>query len=346
MPEIPWKGPKSGGRQTFLDQSPTLGLALPTDGARECITAGFLSRAGAETPPKLSRKIGDLKLTSTSTERQKRSQNLAPVLVIISGNSLVFSRKITTSTCFYRCCAPGASARVVVKNQSPKKSEFFPERFWKISQGWIPKPQFWYPLLRFGSQHRIPKRQFFLVFWVSTADFGFSARRRKFSDFFPEVPVTKIRVSAPAPYKNPTVSGTQDGKGGCGGWIGNPDWRCDMEFATSCPPLSAACFPFSLPSFFPFLPCSNFLCRWDANVSAEATMEWNQRGLKGTNSKGQTEPNPHLFGRFSLIFADFRISWEVQHFGGADFRRKPQTFAETRRKLQIFAEISRTLKST
>ena len=60
-----------------------------------------------------------LKITSTSTERQKGSQHLAPVLVIISGNSLVFSRKIITSTGFYRCCAPGASAPVVVKNQSP-----------------------------------------------------------------------------------------------------------------------------------------------------------------------------------------------------------------------------------
>ena len=41
---------------------------------------------------------------------------------------------------------------------------------------------------------------------------------------------------------------------------------------------------------------------------------------------------------FSLIFADFRFSWELQHFGGADFRRKPQIFAENRRKLLIFAE--------
>ena len=64
--------------------------------------------------------LGDLKITSASTERQKRSQNLAPVLAIISGNSLVFSRKIITSTGFYRCCAPGASAPVVVKNQSPR----------------------------------------------------------------------------------------------------------------------------------------------------------------------------------------------------------------------------------
>ena len=50
---------------------------------------------------------------------KKRCQNLAPVLVIISGNSLVFSRKFITSTGFYRCCAPSASAPVVVKNQSP-----------------------------------------------------------------------------------------------------------------------------------------------------------------------------------------------------------------------------------
>ena len=70
---------------------------------------------------KLSRRIGDLKITSTSTERQKRSQNLAPVLVIISGKSLVFSRKIITSTDFYRYCAPDASAPVVVINQSPKE---------------------------------------------------------------------------------------------------------------------------------------------------------------------------------------------------------------------------------
>ena len=62
--------------------------------------------------------IGD-KNTSTSTERQKRSQNLAPVLGILSGISLVFSRKMITSTGFYRCCAPGALAPVVVKNQSP-----------------------------------------------------------------------------------------------------------------------------------------------------------------------------------------------------------------------------------
>ena len=50
--------------------------------------------------------VGDLKITSTSTERQKRSQNLAPALVILSGNSLVFSRKIITSAGFCRVLRP------------------------------------------------------------------------------------------------------------------------------------------------------------------------------------------------------------------------------------------------
>ena len=71
-------------------------------------------KQGKDRKPLLSEKI-----TSTSTERQKRSQNSAPVLVIISGNSLIFSRKIITSTDFYRYCAPNASAPVVVINQSP-----------------------------------------------------------------------------------------------------------------------------------------------------------------------------------------------------------------------------------
>ena len=58
-----------------------------------------------------------------STERQKGSQNLAPVLVIISGNSLVFSRKIITSTGFYRCCA---SRRVSTSSGKKSVSHFSP----------------------------------------------------------------------------------------------------------------------------------------------------------------------------------------------------------------------------
>ena len=63
--------------------------------------------------------IGAWKITSTSTEGQKLHENLAPVLVITSGKSLVFSRKIITSTGFCRHCAPDASAPVVVINEFP-----------------------------------------------------------------------------------------------------------------------------------------------------------------------------------------------------------------------------------
>ena len=48
-----------------------------------------------------------------------------------------------------------------------------------------------------------------------------------------------------------------------------------------------------------------------------------------------------VFRRLSLIFADFCLSWEAQHFGGADFRRKPQETAEVGRKLRETAEFCR-----
>ena len=51
-----------------------------------------------------------------------------------------------------------------------KISEFRSERF---SQRWIPKPQFWYPPLRFGSQQRIPEPLFFLGF-LDIQSFGCS----------------------------------------------------------------------------------------------------------------------------------------------------------------------------
>ena len=66
--------------------------------------------------------LGDLKITSTSTERQKRGHNLAPVLVTISGRSLVFSRKDTTSTGFiHRRCAQRVSTSSGKKSVSPRK---------------------------------------------------------------------------------------------------------------------------------------------------------------------------------------------------------------------------------
>ena len=50
--------------------------------------------------------IGDLKFTSASTERQKSSQNLAPVLVMISGNSLVFCRNLLPVLVFTGAAPP------------------------------------------------------------------------------------------------------------------------------------------------------------------------------------------------------------------------------------------------
>ena len=48
--------------------------------------------------------------------------------------------------------------------------------------------------------------------------------------------------------------------------------------------------------------------------------------LKGTNGAQSA-----VFRRFSLIFANFRFSWELQHLGSADFRRKLQETADFRR---------------
>ena len=53
-------------------------------------------------------------------QKSEPEQLPAPVLVIISGKSLAFSRKIIASTGFYRYCAPDASAPVVVINWSLK----------------------------------------------------------------------------------------------------------------------------------------------------------------------------------------------------------------------------------
>ena len=61
-----------------------------------------------------------------------------------------------------------------------------PRTILNISQSWIPKPHFWYPLLRLGSQPLMPKHLCFLASWRYTDDFGFSAC------IFPAVPVTKL----------------------------------------------------------------------------------------------------------------------------------------------------------
>ena len=52
------------------------------------------------------------------------------------------------------------------------------------------------------------------------------------------------------------------------------------------------------------------------------------RGIKRDKLNGT---NGAEFAVFSQIFADLCFSWGLQHFGGADFRRRPQETAEFRR---------------
>ena len=47
----------------------------------------------------------------------------------------------------------------------------------------------------------MPKPLFLLVIWENTAVLGFSVQ----GQHFPKARFTEVRVSAPAPYKNPTV---------------------------------------------------------------------------------------------------------------------------------------------
>ena len=67
----------------------------------------------------------NLKDHQYSIEGQKFHQTLAPVLVIISGTSLTFSRTIITSTGSFLVLRPDVSAPVVVKIQSPTTIVFF-----------------------------------------------------------------------------------------------------------------------------------------------------------------------------------------------------------------------------
>ena len=62
------------------------------------------------------------------------------------------------------------------------------------------------------------------------------------------------------------------------------------------------------------------------------------RGITRDKLNGTNRAEFAVFSQIFADFADFRFSWELQHFGGADFRRKPQENADFRRKPQIFAE--------
>ena len=65
------------------------------------------------------------------------------------------------------------------------------------------------------------------------------------------------------------------------------------------------------------------------------------RGIKRDKLHGTNGAEFAVFRRFLQIFADFHFSWKLQHFGGADFRRKPQETADFRRKPQETAEFCR-----
>ena len=71
-----------------------------------------------------------LKNYQYSTEGQKFHQNLAPVLVIILWNSLVFSRKIITSTDFYRYLRPRQASTSSGKKSVSHINEILPKLFW------------------------------------------------------------------------------------------------------------------------------------------------------------------------------------------------------------------------
>ena len=87
-------------------------------------------------------------------------------------------------------CVPNVYVPLLAPKTFEKLFDFLSERF---SRRWIPKSQsqFWYPPLRFGSQHRIPKPLFLQVVWLYAAVFGFLLG----AFFVPKAPVTKIRVS-------------------------------------------------------------------------------------------------------------------------------------------------------
>ena len=82
-----------------------------------------------------------LKITSTSTERQKRSQKLAPVLVKISGNSLVFSRKMITRIGVYRCCALGAHPEGPARQIDVSRQKLSPHCLEAIFDSQLPSPK-------------------------------------------------------------------------------------------------------------------------------------------------------------------------------------------------------------
>ena len=64
------------------------------------------------------------------------------------------------------------------------------------------------------------------------------------------------------------------------------------------------------------------VCSVNFHVLFSHVLFLESRGIKRAKLKGTNGAKFAVF--FSQIFTDFRFSWELQHFGSADFRRKPQ----------------------
>ena len=85
------------------------------------------------------------------------------------------------------------------------------------------------------------------------------------------------------------------------------------------------------------LPLCNGTKRQNNNQAHSS--DTSQEKLKGTNYKGQREPNSQFFFFvfvFFNMFADFRFLVQAQIL--AENRMKPQIFAENRTETQNFAE--------
>ena len=100
--------PEKGRKRQKKAEKGRKGRSRPISrkGSQTPLKPPFVTPPFAATQKALLRFFGAWQITRNSTERQKYHQTSAPVLVIISRNSLAFSRKLLPVLVFNRCCAP------------------------------------------------------------------------------------------------------------------------------------------------------------------------------------------------------------------------------------------------
>ena len=76
-------------------------------------------------------------------------------------------------------------------------------------------------------------------------------------------------------------------------------------------------------------------------IPVPGQLELHSEGNKRDKLKWTNAQDSQFFADFRRFLLIFRFSWELQHFGGADFRRKPQETADFRRKPQETADFRR-----